>query len=335
MNIRKIAIGCVVILIGAAAVYLYIQLGGKRDDDPVEKTKRVVEMRYTNDETGMIHAYLDKMDSQYLSESAGLYMEYLVKANDKEAFATFFDAFKKPFLMEKDGHLFIKWELKKDTHVNALIDDLRIAAALDKAAELFSEPVYASTAKQIVGGIRNNQFKDGIPADFYDWKYGEQAQRITLSYLTGEFFRYFAKDGKGQELLQQAYSEDETFFPEYYDMKKQEYIAQPEVHMVDQLLIASNRMHVNIQSPDFLSWLKANWQQKQKIYGRYARDSGKPAVKYESLAVYYYMQQYLDQAREPDMAEAVRDRMKKIAPARVGKDSHFFDYMHSRLMLLE
>ncbi|WLV24105.1 hypothetical protein QR721_10715 [Aciduricibacillus chroicocephali] len=333
MNKQQIILGCAIFIIAAAAIFIYIYL----HTDPVTRksreTLRTIKHEYMNHHH-MIHAYPGKVDSQYLSESAGLYMNYLVKTGREDEFEEYVEEFKEQFLIEKNGQVFVKWELDTGAHVNALIDDMRIVAALNRGARLFSNSKYTTLADKIVAGIKSKQLRDETVVDFYDWKYDKPADRITLSYLTGDFFHYFSGNDREKRFLENATVSGNAFFPEYYKISVDsgQYISKREVHMVDQILIAMNRKNLGFDSPRFLSWLKEKWQQEHKIYGRYDRSSGNPSVKYESLSVYDYMQRYLDQAGEHEMAKETRKRMREIAPERDLGETHFFDYIHYRFI---
>jgi len=321
-----------VVLLIAVAFYLYNRSDSNNE---IKDTLQEIKSHYVNSETGMIHAYPEDMNSQYLSESVGLYMEYLVKAKQKDLFAHYIDDFQDQFIVKTDKDIFIRWELDEKAQVNALIDDLRIAAALQAAAKSFKKPAYDKLSKEIIEGIKHKQMTDGLTVDYYDWKADKPASRITLSYLTRDYFENFKDKTREQELLKAADKGNGNFFPEYYDVTKKQFIEQEEVHMVDQLLIATNRAHLNIKSPQFLKWLKDKWQQDHKIYGRYSRTSGTSTVPYESLSVYYYMQQYCEAVGEGDMAAQVQKRMNKLGGHGDEKGQHFFDYLHYRLMLLQ
>lgn len=327
-----ILIGSGAIVIIAIAFYL---MNRTSPNDEVKDTLDTIQTAYTDEKTGMIHAYPDDTKSQSLSESAGLYMKYLIGAGKKEAFADYFDRFQKQFVVEKDGSTFIRWKLDDKTHVNALIDDLRIVGALKMAARSFEEPKYEALSDKITASIKQKQRVDDVVVDYYDWQTDQPASRITLSYLTLDYFTHFAENKREQELLDEAGKTEGVFFPEYYDVKKDKFFEQDEVHMIDQLLIATNRAYLNIESPQFLKWLKDNWEKDGKIYGRYSRESGKASVTYESLSVYYYLQQYFDSVGQENTAAHVRTRMDELAKHGDEKGQHFFDYIHYRQLLLE
>lgn len=206
--------------------------------------QETVASHYVNDE-GVIHAYPDNRESEYLSESLGLYLEYLLQVEDEESFAEQAAILKGRFLVETGGQVFIPWRLYAEANVNALIDDVRIASVLEGAAEQFAEPAYLELSQQIVSAIEDRQHQQGTAVDYYDWSYQIAGNRLTLSYLIDEMTvlpESFAMLDTGER---------EVFFPEYYDFDEKKYVKSGEVHMIDQLLIAVNRFDQGLQSPEF------------------------------------------------------------------------------------
>ncbi|MFP3357232.1 hypothetical protein R0K17_07670 [Planococcus sp. SIMBA_143] len=290
--------------------------------------QETVDSHYVNDE-GVIHAYPDNRDSEYLSESLGLYLEYLLQVEDEENFAEQAAILKDRFLIETGGQVFIPWRLYEEANVNALIDDVRIAAALEGAAEQFSEPAYLKLSQQIVSAIEDRQHQQGTAVDYYDWSYQLAGNRLTLSYLIDEITvlpESFAKLDTG---------ESEVFFPEYYDFDEKKYVKSGEVHMIDQLLIAVNRFDQDIESPEFESWLTEEWVNQGQLAGRYDRETGKPTVDYESLAVYYYLWQYFERIEQAEFAKQVVQRAESLAGEELPGDLHFFDFIHYQMMMHE
>lgn len=280
------------------------------------------------DENRFIHAYPSAQDSQYLSESIGLYMEYLIMMEDKEKFAEQYNNLMSEFVVEEDGNLFINWLIYEDATVNALIDDIRIAAALQEAAELFGQPKYSETADRIIETISRVQTNNGYTVDYYDWEVDYPAQRVTLSYLIDDV----PEDMKADQLLENVDAK-EVFFPEFFDVADEKYVENDIVHMIDQLLIAINRERIGLSSDVFQEWLKAEWEEENRLYGRYDRETLTPTVSYESLAMYFYMNEYFLLIGEEAMAEEVKARATEMIEGNSGGETHFFDFIHYHLMM--
>lgn len=292
----------------------------------MESVQEQVEKNYTNAD-GLIHAYPTEQDSEYLSETLGLYMEYLMLVKDKENFSKQFELLKNHFLAQENGHSFIRWRLNENASTNALIDDIRIITALEQAAEIFGNENYKIIADQLSEAVSSVQSEGSYTVDFYDWSLEMPAQRLTLSYLDDNG----AITAESYELLDMA-DANEVFFPEYYDTASEQYISSNEVHMIDQLLIALNRENRGHYSEQFVKWLKEEWNREQKLYGRYDRQTLKATVDYESLAVYYYLHAYFSMTGNSELADEVFQHAKEIAADGMLENAHFFDFIHYQMI---
>lgn len=275
---------------------------------------------------GLIHAYPDKQHSRYLSESIGLYMNYLLTIESQQMFEQQYQNIKNHFRIQTDKGTFIKWIIFEDTTVNALIDDVRIVHTLKRAAITFNQPKYNQLANSMLQSIKKTQKVEGMYVDYYDWKQKQPAHRITLSYLTPAFFQTLNETRKMETLLS-GVEQSVPFFPEYYDINLMEFKKNQEVHMIDQLLIALNRESLGIDSSAFHKWLIKEWNNKQKLFGRYNRNTLEPTVKYESLAVYSYLYEYFVTLDKEILSERVAERAAKVANDGDILQTHFFDYI--------
>lgn len=307
-------------------VILLLMMSGCRDMDSVQEQ---VEKEYMHSDR-LIHAYPGKPDSEVLSESLGLYMEYLLLAGDEQNFQEQVSILKNQFLVNEDALSFIQWRLNEKATTNALIDDIRILSVLQRAADAFENTAYDELADELSIALSSVQVHNDYTVDYYDWSYSLSAQRLTLSYATDSQ----VISEKSVELLKKVDS-TRAFFPEYYDTKQQKYINSDEVHLIDQLLIAINREKENLHSESFFNWLKEEWNNEQRLYGRYNRETKDATVDYESLAVYYYLQSYFLLTGEEEMAREVVQQAKNIASEEMLAQAHFFDYIHYQLMLQE
>ena len=293
----------------------------------VKTVQQTVEEKYTNVD-GNIHSYPLDNNSQNLSESIGLYMQYLVLVGDKKTFQLQYDRLMRDFLVEQGELVFIRWLLTEETTVNALIDDVRIITSLYEAGKLFQEPAYEKLAGQLETTITSVQQSDGFLVDFYDWSLRMPAERITLSYLINDY----SASNKTKQLLK-SIDETATFFPEYYDTKKKDYVKNKEVHLIDQLLIAINREDIGHASSTFQKWVTSEWKSKGELFGRYNRETQKASVSYESLAIYYYLNLYFTKINEPSMAKEVKQHAEEIASESTLAGAHFFDYIQYQILL--
>ncbi len=307
----------------AALLILTLTIGGCG----VKTVQEEVNEKYINSK-GTIHAYPLDETSEYLSESIGLYMEYLVVVKDEKSFESQYEKLKEYFLVEQDNEMFLRWILYPETSVNALIDDVRIITALNKASKLFNNPEYSKAAEKLEITILKTQKSDGFIVDYYDWSLQLPGERITLSYLIEDYLI----TNKTNKLLENV-DQTETFFPEYYDVKEHSYMKNKEVHLIDQLLIAINRQDIGLRSTIFEKWIINEWKTNGVVFGRYNRETEKASVTYESLSVYYYLNLYFNKINEAVLASEVIDHANKIATTSTLEKAHFFDYIQYQLLV--
>lgn len=319
------------IFIVCLLVGVLIYLGGKLMKDNRTSVQQIVEEKYMN-EDGLIHAYPYQSDSQYLSESIGLYMTYLLQVKDKNGFEEQYQQLVNHFLINTERNFFLRWEIRDDVSVNALIDDVRIIDVLLEASDAFDEKKYQKTAEDLLHSIHTNQMKDDLYADFYDWSLGIPASRLTFSYITPESLHLLPYMEKSENLLRKVASAS-VFFPEYNDIGTNDLVSMDEAHMVDQLIIALNLESIG-QETAFKKWVVGEWREKQEIKGRYDKKTLKPTVPYESLAVYYYLYTYLIEIKQPKLAKEVKAKAVRIANEHDANQEHFFDFIHYQLLQL-
>ena len=294
-----------------------------RSEDLKNEVVSNIAQHYTNEE-GLIYSVPNNVDSTILSESIGLYLQYLLQINEEELFQKQVELVEEYFLEEN----FVKWLINDKPTVNALIDDLRICLVLDQASLQFQNPDYARIAQKIQQAIEENQRMKGYYVDFYDWTYSLAADRITLSYLSPSLDKLEGSD-KTIELLSKV--EEDYFYPEYYSMTTEKFLYAEEVHMIDQVLIALNLQGRGYKVDAFKEWLTSEWTSERKIYGRYNRESLKQSVPYESISVYYYILQFLENEQEYALKDEVEKRLEQISSEITLREAEFFDYIHFQL----
>ncbi|TGB02471.1 hypothetical protein [Halobacillus salinus] len=314
---KRIALLLIILCIGGVIVIMLFD--GQTD------VKKIIKERYTNQQ-GLIHAYPDQTNSEYLSESIGLYMEYLVNTKQEDAFEKQVDHLKASFI--KDG-TYIKWRLKDGETTNAIIDDVRIIASLKKAAEIFDQQAYRKLAVKLTQSISQTQTRNGYYVDYYDWSFEDPGDQITLSYITPAFCDILPDSEKTERLLS-SLDEGTVFFPESFNVTTEAYNKNAEVHMVDQLLIALNRENQGLPSPAFRQWLTDQWNQGT-IYGRYDRKRLEPTASHESVAVYALAAFYYQQIGEQDRAEDIITYSETLYREMRDEELHFFDFIHYHL----
>ncbi|MBY0097340.1 hypothetical protein [Mesobacillus maritimus] len=299
------------------------------------EVKSVVSSEYMNEQK-WIKSYGKDQDIQYLSESIGQYMTYLLLIEDHAEFNQQVDVLKKNYLVEKDGQVYIKWQLAEGTATNALVDDLRIIEALSEGGELFQEPSYSELAAKLKKTIELKQSISGMMVDFYDWELEKATTTLHLSYLNHNVLQAFESTKTDAYLHLLRGAVDSPFFYEIYDVENKVYQAadQKNVNMIDQLLIAIQYHKWTGKVPtEFDQWLKKELDSKGKLFGAYQKGSLEPAVPYESSAVYALGVLYFFETGDPSYADVLHELLLKQPPFERDPDFktiHFFDYMYSK-----
>ncbi|MER3125410.1 glycosyl hydrolase lipoprotein [Bacillus pumilus] len=277
----------------------------------------------------------------YLSESLGLWMDYLVRKKDPNSFEQQFHVLQDQFLL--DHHL-LSWQIESDqkSQVNALVDDLRVIAALQKADHLWQKPAYQKTAKDIAQSLKDKNMYKGILSDYYDAAANRTSHTITLSYIDLAAIKelvslhIFTKQMASHQLAILKHApRQKGFFPKSYDIKKKAYSFDQEINMIDQLYTAFHADLANVHTSAIMKWLKTTFKEEGKLYGRYKLGTLKPSVTYESPSVYALVILYALKQNEPEFAKDVYERMKELQikdplkPYYGGymneKDTHSFD----------
>lgn len=266
-------------------------------------------------EEGLIRTNITDRQHEFLSESLGLYLLFLVNQKRKDEFDNQIDIFKRNFLDESD---LVSWRLEQTgdaiiaSPVNAWIDDARIIHALSKAAEVFNEPSYAKLAEKISTSLATKGVKNGLPVDYVDLTTNETGDVLTLSYLDEAALRYMPSSNhlylNSKHLLEEAPLQG-PFFAKSYSISDQKYHFDDEINMIDQLYVAIRYEQFNLETDVFYNFFKEQFNQGL-VYGRYDLDSKEPAVNYESQAVYALAIFYLLERDEREFAETIMEHLK-------------------------
>lgn len=288
------------------------------------------------DENERIKSYGKDQDIQYLSESIGQYMAYLLLLEDHDEFKRQVEVLAENFLVTKEKQLFIKWQLTEGTETNASVDDLRIIEALYEGGELFHESSYIELADKLLQTLEKTQAVNGLLVDFYDWELDKATSTMHLSYINSNVLQRLASFNieAYQQIVEGAV--DAPFFYERYDVEKQEYQAADTktVNLIDQFLIAIQYWEITGKVPSvFDEWVKQELDSKGKLFGVYQKGSLEPAVTYESSAVYALGVIYFLKTDDQSYADLFHQLLLKQPPFEMKPDYttiHFFDYIYAR-----
>ncbi|MFD1927816.1 glycosyl hydrolase family 8 [Sporosarcina siberiensis] len=329
------------------------------DQKEIADTEAFIGKWLTN-KNGTLSTYIkegDKVDSEFvkgretLSESIGIWMEYLIVKDDQIKFEKAYTVFMNNFF-EKDG--FIRWKLTETgdskASANALVDDLRILEALFAASERWDDQRYEKSAKSISNFLMNFNEKENVLTDYYV-KGGGAGPYITLSYIEPKALSRLDTLGLIDKVIYENMLSilanaqlDGSFFPKAFDVDKGIYLYDTKVNMIDQALVALYRSKEDYSTKEFLNFIKNEIEVQEKVYGQYDRKTGKAVVKYESPSVYGWLILYCLEVKEYPLAQQLYERMihfKSKEPEYTGgysvndDNTHIFDNLVPLLAEIE
>lgn len=323
-----------ILLLLICSLLLFLNFSSAVDQETVTRT---VKQQYKNKE-GFIASYGDgeRDTSPILLESLGQYMEYLLIVGDSQEFEEQFLLLQSHFTVDTDEGTFLMWQLEEDVTANASVDDYRIIRTLLRGGEQFHNSSYISFANQIWNTMNKTQTVNGLIVDFYDWSSQQRTSEIHLSYIDYEVLEKMqpSKLNRYKQILLEGLN-DNLFFNEIYKPENNSYQTAntDTVNMIDQFLIAIQYAESTHEKPkSFHDWVHTQMQNDGILYGSYNRNTGKPAVAYESSAVYALGVIYSLTVDEQKMAEKLYSRLQEQTPMQSKpnyNDIHFFDYMYA------
>ncbi|MGM8213104.1 lipoprotein YdaJ [Virgibacillus sp. W0430] len=250
-----------------------------------------------------------------LSESIGLWMEYLAEKEDTKLFDKAYQTIEELFLT-KENVVMWKIENGKSATTNALIDDLRIMEALFREGERRNKEEYITTAKRIANGVLKNNRIEAHFVDFFDVQYKERDSKLTLSYVSPTAFQYLVKYSKFSKkdlvFLKQFMQNvplKNGFYPKSYRISDDSFEFDDTINLIDQLYVAMHMERFDINTESFYAWLKETFYKEDHLYGRYDGSTKKNAVEYESVAVYALTILYSLEREEYTFAKDVYKQM--------------------------
>jgi hypothetical protein len=328
--VRKYRIYLYPITLGFLIITLILLVNNNKPPDKIN----IINQHYLTN-NNLVKNYGRSNDLEFLSESIGLYLEYLLLIENEKEFNKIFKVFESEFLLKKDGLFHIKWRLEDYQSTNALIDDLRIIRVLKEASVIFDNSNFLKIANELSKSLTFTQIKDEYFTDFYDWNYKQHAVELHLSYIDTEALTQSSQNIDFQLLQQKGNDETSPFFLEILHIQKNKYEpANPlTVNMIDQMLIAIQVLKITDQPPiKFNQWLKSELLNNKKIYGQYKRDSLVPLDFNESSAVYSLITLYFLEQKDQQLAKKSYELLRRQLPLQKDPNYegiHFFDFIHS------
>ncbi|MEC1634922.1 lipoprotein YdaJ [Bacillus mojavensis] len=311
-----------------------------RNTRPLQPAEYFIYHNLMNDQ-GLIKTDFSDQPS-YLSESIGLWMEFLVSRQDASHFQEQYQHLTDSFLL---NHQLVTWKIQNGqaSGTNALIDDMRIMVSLDQAAALWGSSQYEKTARDIGTALKSYNMYNGMFTDFFDSASQAASKDVTLSYVMPDALAVLKKYGIIDEETVQRNADvlylaplKNGFLPKTYSAESKQYKYDSEVNVIDQLYAAWHLPEGNEKAAVIAEWVKKEFQANGKLYGRYSADTKEPAVQYESPSVYALAALFLTKQHEDSsVIKAIYDRMNDfeiLDPAKPyyggymsGADTHSFD----------
>ncbi len=318
-----------ILFIVVVSLVLFVQKGKpkeNKDDKKLMDTKNIVLpteqfiVHHLLHEDGTIRTNVDKHegDDLALSESLGLWMEYLVMKKDSERFQEAYETLLDMFLLKE---ALVAWQVEDGVvaDTNALIDDIRIIKALGQEGERTGSENYIETATKMTKSILKYNRQGDQFVDFYDVVHRYANEELTLSYIDIEAFDYLYK----LDLLSQKLWENihvflgniplkNGFLPKSYHTVNSTFQYEQTVNLIDQVYTAIHVERSGAQTDDFYQWLKDEFYKNHFLYGRYDLDTKKRAVDYESASVYALTIIYSLERNDETFAKDVYTQMKTM-----------------------
>lgn len=251
-----------------------------------------------------------------LSESQGILMEYAALAGKEELFERLWGYTEEKLFAEG----LMPWVIsdKKTSEVNALIDDLRIASALEINKNKSEE--YQKAYKNYMESIYTYNSEGGELVDCYDVSAGQKADRFTLCYGDLRTLSKMAEeDGRYKQIydntlsciLEGRISEKFPLYYSYYDYEKRKYEGE-RLNMSEELTTLLHLAEVGALPEEALDWIEEKMNEGC-IYAAYDME-GNPAKDgyYESTAVYALVVMTALEAGREDIAGKAINRMEQF-----------------------
>ncbi|MCA0970474.1 hypothetical protein LCM20_07745 [Halobacillus litoralis] len=271
---------------------------------------------------GSIRTYIQ--EETFLTESIGLYMQYLLLTDQEEGFHR-----QAQIVEEISDAGYLSWR-REDAHSNASVDDMRIMKSLYEASIKWEISSYEVLAGEIQQFIEDHQVQADLIVDFYDRASDQASNELHVSYIDGEALRFFDKPVIDAHHSLLSSVSEEPFFPEVYAVDERRFRYQQEVNMIDQALIAYHSNQLGVETEAFYQFVESEVQARGKVYGRYDRDTMESLVTYESPAVYALLTLAYLEKEDVSSADIFYRKMKGLQSDDGGykmteNNAHFFD----------
>lgn len=270
------------------------------------------------DEEGGIHSTYsaDILQSDVLSESQGLMLQYAAKDGNRELF----DRTLGYVNTYMSGEGLTAWTVtdKNASNVNALLDDLRIYGALELAQEQWGE--YEEALESFRQKLLEYGMENGSYIDFYDSKLKKKAQRLTLCYIDLLTMEKLAAAGEEFATAYEAaldllaggqISQEFPLYYGWYDYKEDSYEAE-ELNAAEAMVTLLHLAQADRLPEVTLSWLKEQMA-RGGVKARYDVDGNiVSGYNYDSTAVYAIIAMIGVTVEDEELTAQAVNKMEKM-----------------------
>ncbi|MQS75583.1 hypothetical protein [Companilactobacillus halodurans] len=218
---------------------------------------------------------------EMLSESSGLWLEYLAYTHQYQKFRQFYQATKETFNQKTQFSYRYDPKTNKLNNVNATLDDLRIIRALQIYADLTNSKSFKKEAAKRFAMLKKNTMSNGKIASFYDVKSKEDSAEGSLSYydlMTLKYFESVSKKSKKMyrqqlEVVESGYLGDAfPLYANYYDWSDKSY-SQDNLNTSESLETILHLSEVKKVKEASLNWLE-HQVDNDTLYNSYSVNGG-------------------------------------------------------------
>ncbi len=259
--------------------------------EEAQETEQFVRTHLMNDR-GEIRTNVTDRSSNYLSESLGLWLHYLVTIEDEQTVRAVVETIARDW--ERDGWL--PWERTDGTYAmsNASLDDGRLLEALLRASDRWEiSQLEVLTDSMSQSWVDRHLTKGGWILDYYDAASDAMGDVVTTSYLIAPYVEGWVERGLVsveqyealQQYIQRIPTDADGHLANRYIPSDDRFEWNEEMHAIDELYAL-----YYLEAFRDLGAMKAYWRERllrdEQWYGRYKRADGTASVPYESAAVY-------------------------------------------------
>lgn len=266
---------------------------------------------------GLISTNLTDRKGEYLSESIGLWMEYLLISDQKQSFDFQLSVLRKHFY-SKDNLLIWRIDKGQMANANALIDDLRVINVLYRAEKKWGDVQYKEYANKMSKTLLKYQLQQQYFVDFINLDDKQGTHYLTLSYIMPNALRQMKKEGllsegvysQNIDVLRNAPTSKEGLYPKSFNTESSQYVFDQRVNLIDQLYIGYHLASIGEDVNSLVEFIEDRMNNNNgKLFGQYSGRTGTPIVRYESPSVYALAIMFLNETDHQNLIPELYKRM--------------------------